>query len=117
LHSERNSLLSSPGISPQLGCSPHLFNHLYESDFLLVSYSRLDCLRLLKVLSIDPAGNAYISRRVFVQDDVDDFRIGPDRVVCDLDDVPDQLFALSLRQAVLDMAFDERHGIPPEFSI
>lgn len=46
-----------------------------------------------------------------MQDDIDDFRIGPDRVVRDLDDVLDELFTLNLRQTVLDMAFDKRHDI------
>ena len=74
-------------------------------------------LRRLEVLSVDPAGNADIFRRMFVQDDVDNLGIGPDRVVRDLDDVPNQLFATLMREAGFDVAFDKRHGDPPTSSI
>jgi len=74
-------------------------------------------LRRLEVLSVDPAGNADIFRRMFVQDDVDNLRIGPDRVVRDLDDVPKELFTTLKRQTCLDVAFDKRHDISPGIPI
>ena len=54
---------------------------------------------------------------MFVQDDVDNLRIGPDRVVRDLDDVPKELFTTLKRQTCLDVAFDKRHGISPGIPI
>lgn len=68
---------------------------------------------LLEVLSIDPTGNADIFSRMFMQDHIDNLGVRSDRVVRDLDDVPDELFTSFLRKTALDMAFDERHNISP----
>src|ERR1700688_265966 len=38
-----------------------------------------------------------------------DLWVRPDRIVCDLDDVPDESLTTLLRQTSPDMAFDERH--------
>jgi hypothetical protein len=74
-------------------------------------------LGFLEVFPVDTAGNADISRRMLMQDDVDDLWVRSDRVVGDLNDVTDQLFPTLRRQAGLDMAFDERHGMSPAISI
>jgi hypothetical protein len=68
---------------------------------------------LLEVLSVDPTGNTDIFSRVFMHDHINDLRIRPDRVVRDLDDVPDELFTSLMRETALDMAFDERHDGSP----
>jgi hypothetical protein len=64
----------------------------------------------LEILTVDAARNADVIGRVFVKNHIDDLRIGADRVMCDLNDVPDQLSASRLRQSGFDMAFDERHS-------
>jgi hypothetical protein len=68
---------------------------------------------LLEVLSIDPAGNTDILSRMFVQDHIDNLGVRSNRVVRDLDDVPDELFTSFLRKTDFDVAFDERHNISP----
>ena len=52
-----------------------------------------------------------------MQDHIDDLGIRPDRVMRDLDDVPDELFTTLMRETGFDVAFDERHGDPPAISI
>ena len=75
------------------------------------------CLGLLEILSVDAAGNTDIFSRMFVQDNVDDLWVRPDRVVRDLNDVPDKSLTPLRRQTSRDMAFDERHNDSPTMSI
>jgi hypothetical protein len=108
-------MASSYGLSP-----PHTSETLAagrdvggtQRKSLTRNFARLSC-GFLEVLPIDPTGNADIFSRMFMQNHVNDLRIRPDRVVRDLDDVPDKLFTSLMRETGLDMAFDERHDGSP----
>src|SRR5580698_9983326 len=68
----------------------------------------------LEGFTVDATRHAEIASRMFVEDHVDDFRIRPNRIMGDLDDVVHQLAATFLSKAGADMAFNERH---PGFSL
>src|SRR5882757_7514510 len=62
------------------------------------------------LLAVNSTRNAHVVGRMLKQKNIDDLRIGPDRLVSDLDDVADQLRLAGLGKAAGDMTLDIGHG-------
>src|SRR6267142_2854300 len=62
------------------------------------------------LLAVNSTRNAHVVGRMLKQKNIDDLRIGPDRLVSDLDDVTDQLRLAGLGKAGGDMTLDIGHG-------
>src|SRR6267154_6020517 len=62
------------------------------------------------LLAVNSTRNAHVVGRMLKQKNVDDLRIGPYRLMSDLDDVADQLRLAVFGKAGGDMTLDLGHG-------
>src|SRR3984885_5852424 len=65
--------------------------------------------RLRRLFAVNSTGNAHVIGRMLKQKHIDDLRIGPDGLVSDFNDVPDQLRLAGFRKAGRDMTLNIGH--------
>src|SRR4029077_1769199 len=65
---------------------------------------------LLRLLAVNSSGNAHVLGRMLKKKNIDDLRIGPDRLVSNFNDVADQLRLAGLRKTGGDMTLDVGHS-------